>query len=59
MTLIVLLRITFANYRKPLSHKAWLAETQPFDRSEDGQSSAAPLRFSVMVLIAKHVAPRP
>ena len=35
MNLIVLLRITCANCRKPLSHKAWRDETQPFDRSED------------------------
>ena len=38
MTLIVLLPIMFANRRKPLSHKAWWAETQPFDRSEDWDS---------------------
>ena len=36
MNLIVLLRITFANCRKPLSHKVSRAETQPFDRGEDG-----------------------
>ena len=38
MTVIVLHPIMFAHCRKPLSLKAWWAETQPLDRSDDWDS---------------------
>ena len=44
MTLIVLHPIMFAHCRKPLSLKAWWAETQPLDRSDVGIPSGAASR---------------
>ena len=50
MTLIVLHPIMFANCRKPLSHKAWWAETQPLDRSDDGILSGAASRVFLVLI---------